>query len=121
MRTYSKPVVEIENFRLDAQFASGGCAAVAEDSYEVVAATSEINDYLSSGFDEDNLWGTYPQLAEFMEKFGLNKGTISGSLQNYIDKYAYWIKVEGIGFTVDNLNSGGCYFTFINASGKGFS
>ena len=121
MRTYSKPVVEIENFRLDAQFASGGCAvgSLTEASYEQ-AENCVLGQLALEASDpyaaEDGL------IKSFEEEAGITFSSLQGTADwgKYITDF-YWFSVSSGAFQGDNANSGGCYYTFVNASGKSFS
>lgn len=117
MRAYSKPSVEIENFSLDAQFASGICAsasaAIPDDYY---TAEGLLNAYMNApGFEDEQVEG-------FLAVLGVTDNKveyIENGGPDLINRFAWYLYHDaGQG---DNSNSGGCYFTFENASGKSFS
>ena len=113
MRTYSKPIVEIENFRLDAQFASGGCAGVTVDSSVLATLEEGIDTYfLTNG--EVNLGYT----GAFIEFTGLTQIQYEANKEDCLkDLYLFECSQKD----TDNPTSGPCYFTYSNASGKSFS
>lgn len=114
MRTYSKPIVEIENFRLDAQFASGGCAGVTVPQSDLDQLAVGLEAYLKEGAEQTDF------VAEFVALFegGLSWENYERESNKYLNDF-YWFdfaKRHG-----DNPTSGPCYFTYSNASGKSFS
>lgn len=116
MRTYSKPVVEIENFNLDAQFAEGGCATNVNVSQFIDNATAVMGMWTNTGSIEEgsNPWiQTGDQLLSI-----IGDSTGDAAIQLLAE---YIGRVDTGSLHGDNANSGGCYFTLSNASGKTFS
>ncbi len=113
MRTYSKPVVEIENFRLDAQFASGGCAGGTVDPSELATVEAWFDEYFKNGGDRTGY------VAQFIGLLGgLTKAEYEANKDKYLNDL-YWYDISQM--HGDNPTSGSCYFTYFDASGKSFS
>lgn len=116
-------MAEIENFSLDAQFADGGCATVDLARYNYWKGTANI---LVGALNDNDV----NAVAGLMEAVGLNKFFTVADIQSIVadeeenaeDELAgqFVLAEQNIRVT-DNKNSGSCYYTYSNASGKSFS
>lgn len=125
MKTYNKPIAELENFNLDSEFASGACSVipdhVAETYKDVIngnmdVAREEIEFYQETGIEAQGLLA-------LMDTFytDLSYADIANSGESELLDLVKVYTIYEINTSQDDPNSGFCYFTFASGAGKAFS
>lgn len=125
MKTYSKPMAELENFSLDSEFASGGCSTVPDSVKQEYQDTFDGNmecvllelDELQYGADGTEWLRPIAAYNNLDYATFIAMDTNSAEFISAVDNYTMYL----INNSQDDLNSGYCYFTFNSASGKTFS
>lgn len=128
MKAYSKPIAELENFRLDSEFASGACSVIPDDVKEKYHGT--FAGYMDAAMEELEAYqGGVPlnalelliQIADYNGDVTLEQlvgMSASDSLfQSAVDNFTMG-QITG---SQDNPTSGFCYMTFGAGDGKNFS
>lgn len=120
MIVYVKPVVEIEYFNLDSEFA-GGCGVIPQnikDDYDeqfTFFEETEEENILHEIYGYNVGDGGYDD-EEGFKRFKEDKGSVP--YMSAVDNYVMDLITQG---GADNLTSGFCYFTYNAAKGKTYS